>query len=121
MLRLLLSRNVRCFLSGTHLGNTREAEAFALVSEEAVAKGVRRVIAVTKDEAAAAIKNGTDLQARMAAAAQLKGPELEKVGRADWSSFPLQSLGKHPVFEAGVSVQPGYLFDVSRRTACKSS
>ncbi|GAQ81862.1 alanyl-tRNA synthetase [Klebsormidium nitens] len=66
------------FCGGTHLGNTREAEAFALVSEEAVAKGVRRVIAVTKDEAVAAIKNGTDLDARMAAAAQLKGPELEK-------------------------------------------
>lgn len=66
---------------GTHLRNTSEAEAFALVSEEAVAKGVRRVIAVTKDEAAAAIKNGQDLELSIEAAGSLKGRELEKVTR----------------------------------------
>jgi hypothetical protein len=66
---------------GTHLRNTSEAGAFALVSEEAVAKGVRRVIAVTKDEAAAAIKNGQGLEQSIEAAGSLKGRELEKVTR----------------------------------------
>jgi alanyl-tRNA synthetase len=49
------------------------------VSEEAVAKGVRRVIAVTKDEAQVAIKNGQDLEGRIVAAEGLKGQDLEKV------------------------------------------
>lgn len=35
------------FCGGTHLANASEAEAFAITSEESVAKGVRRVVAVT--------------------------------------------------------------------------
>ncbi|KAK4403775.1 Alanine--tRNA ligase [Sesamum angolense] len=34
---------------GTHISNTREAKAFALLSEEGIAKGIRRVTAVTTD------------------------------------------------------------------------
>ncbi|XP_042501515.1 alanine--tRNA ligase-like [Macadamia integrifolia] len=36
---------------GTHISNTREAKAFALLSEEGIAKGVRRITAVTLDSA----------------------------------------------------------------------
>ncbi|KAL3521772.1 hypothetical protein ACH5RR_019921 [Cinchona calisaya] len=32
---------------GTHISNTREAKAFALLSEEGIAKGIRRITAVT--------------------------------------------------------------------------
>jgi hypothetical protein len=78
---------------GTHLRNTREAEAFALVSEEAVAKGVRRVIAVTKDEAQAAIKNGQDLESRIGAAGDLKGQDLEKVSDPPYGAFRWSSPG----------------------------
>ncbi|MEI7767917.1 MAG: alanine--tRNA ligase, partial [Phycisphaerae bacterium] len=35
------------FCGGTHLGNTSEVEQFVLVSEEAVSKGIRRVVGVT--------------------------------------------------------------------------
>ncbi|GAB4855456.1 hypothetical protein Ancab_024074 [Ancistrocladus abbreviatus] len=34
---------------GTHLSNTKEAKAFALISEEGIAKGVHRVTVVTAD------------------------------------------------------------------------
>jgi len=39
---------------GTHLRNTADAVEFALLVEEGIAKGVRRVVAVTRDKAAAA-------------------------------------------------------------------
>jgi len=39
------------FCGGTHLKNTKEAEEFVLVHEEAVAKGIRRVVGLTAEKA----------------------------------------------------------------------
>ena len=39
------------FCGGTHLSNTKEAEAFALLSEEGIAKGIRRIVFVTQEDA----------------------------------------------------------------------
>lgn len=36
------------FCGGTHLSNTSQAAAFALMSEEGIAKGVRRIVAVSR-------------------------------------------------------------------------
>jgi alanyl-tRNA synthetase len=67
------------FCGGTHLSSTSEASAFALLNEEAVAKGVRRVVAVTGAEAAAAIAEGARIEAEVAAAEALESgdPSLE--------------------------------------------
>ncbi len=69
------------FCGGTHVGNTREAGAFVLVEETAVAKGIRRVSGVTGEAAAGAAQAGRALQAAVAAAAPaeggLKGEALE--------------------------------------------
>jgi alanyl-tRNA synthetase len=46
------------FCGGTHLENTAEAEAFCLVEETAVAKGIRRITAVTRDSAKQALAEG---------------------------------------------------------------
>eukprot|EP00934_Nitzschia_sp_Nitz4_P007378 Nitzschia sp. Nitz4//scaffold28_size193895//107196//110247//NITZ4_001664-RA/size193895-augustus-gene-0.310-mRNA-1//-1//CDS//3329545979//7368//frame0 len=43
------------FCGGTHVGNTAEAGEFVLVEETAVAKGIRRITAVTQDQAESAI------------------------------------------------------------------
>jgi len=51
------------FCGGTHIGNTAEAEAFAIVEETAVAKGIRRITAVTKGLASQAIQEGTKFDA----------------------------------------------------------
>lgn len=59
---------------GTHLSNTREALAFCLVQEEAVAKGVRRISALTGEAAVAARAEGARL-ARALAAAEEVGAE----------------------------------------------
>ena len=56
---------------GTHLERTSEARAFAITAEEAVAKGVRRIIALTGDAAASAHAAADELEARAARAADL--------------------------------------------------
>ena len=55
-----------------------EARAFALVSEEGIAKGIRRIVAVTAGEAEAAIAAGQRLQEQLEAAMKLQGVDLEK-------------------------------------------
>ena len=47
------------FCGGTHISNTAEAEAFVLTEETAVAKGIRRITALTRGAAAKAIEEGT--------------------------------------------------------------
>ncbi len=69
------------FCGGTHLASTGEADAFALISEEGVAKGVRRVIAFTGEHAVEAVALAERLKSRIAGAATLDlkhlAPELQ--------------------------------------------
>ena len=46
------------FCGGTHISNTAEAEAFVLTEETAVAKGIRRITALTRGAAVKAINEG---------------------------------------------------------------
>lgn len=46
------------FCGGTHVANTAEANAFVIVEETAVAKGIRRITAVTREAANKAIGEG---------------------------------------------------------------
>ena len=57
------------FCGGTHLKHTGEAECFALISEEAVAKGVRRVVGITGAAARQAEATGLELLRRAKALA----------------------------------------------------
>ena len=68
------------FCGGTHVSNTAEAEAFALVEETAVAKGIRRISAVTKAAAKEAIEEGDKYAAKVGALEELSfdTPELDK-------------------------------------------
>lgn len=50
------------FCGGTHVENTAEAQAFVIVEETAVAKGIRRITAVTKDAAVQAIQEGKKMK-----------------------------------------------------------
>mmetsp|Transcript_23994 Transcript_23994/g.42834 ORF Transcript_23994/g.42834 Transcript_23994/m.42834 type:complete len:1188 (-) Transcript_23994:165-3728(-) len=66
------------FCGGTHLKNTKEAGAFALISEEGIAKGVRRIVAVTNNEALKVIAEGERLQELLNSVAKLPDAELDK-------------------------------------------
>ena len=65
------------FCGGTHLTNTSEAEAFALLSEEGIAKGIRRVVFVTKDDAKKAMAAADEFETKIKAAEALEGDALE--------------------------------------------
>ena len=64
------------FCGGTHVERTGQIQSFALVGEEAVAKGVRRIVALTGVPAMAAILAADNLAKRIAAAAKLGEAEL---------------------------------------------
>ncbi|GAV66925.1 tRNA-synt_2c domain-containing protein/tRNA_SAD domain-containing protein [Cephalotus follicularis] len=63
---------------GTHISNTREAKAFALLSEEGIAKGIRRITAVTTDVAFKAMDLACSLEQEVNDAFNLEGSLLEK-------------------------------------------
>jgi alanyl-tRNA synthetase len=64
---------------GTHIQNTAEAQSFAVVQEEAVAKGIRRITAVTREAAAEAMAAGDALVQRLEDAAKIPKAELGPV------------------------------------------
>ncbi|KAH9603555.1 hypothetical protein KSS87_001690 [Heliosperma pusillum] len=66
------------FCGGTHISNTREAKSFALLSEEGIAKGIRRVTAVTADCALEAEELARTLEQEVIDASSIEGSLLEK-------------------------------------------
>ena len=73
------------FCGGTHLARTGAAQAFAITSQEAVGRGVRRLTALTGDAAAQAQSAGAQLLGRAQALADVApdalGAEVEAVTR----------------------------------------
>ncbi|KAL2545633.1 Alanine--tRNA ligase [Forsythia ovata] len=63
---------------GTHISNTREAKVFALLSEEGIAKGIRRVTAVTMDYAFKAMELASSLEQEVNEASKTEGSILEQ-------------------------------------------
>ncbi|MBI1368453.1 MAG: alanine--tRNA ligase [Planctomycetes bacterium] len=66
------------FCGGTHLKTTKDAQRFAIVSEEAVAKGVRRITAVAGDIARRAFDTAAVLAERIDAIRQEQPASLEQ-------------------------------------------
>lgn len=65
------------FCGGTHISNTKDAQAFVLLQEEGIAKGIRRITAITMGDAIAAKKSGEEFAAKVKAAGELKGIDLD--------------------------------------------
>ncbi len=64
------------FCGGTHLQKSSEAECFALITEEGVAKGVRRVVGITGSAAREARQCGTDLLTELGLLAESESEDL---------------------------------------------
>mmetsp|Transcript_20229 Transcript_20229/g.34859 ORF Transcript_20229/g.34859 Transcript_20229/m.34859 type:complete len:985 (+) Transcript_20229:91-3045(+) len=64
------------FCGGTHLTNTGQAAFFQLMEESGIAKGIRRVIAVTRGAAEEARDRSRAFEAELKAAAELEGEAL---------------------------------------------
>lgn len=78
---------------GTHITNTREAKAFALLSEEGIAKGIRRVTAVTTDFAFRAMELASSLEQDVNETSKAEGILLEQKvsslnGRVESAAIP---------------------------------
>ncbi|MCC5823119.1 MAG: alanine--tRNA ligase [Phycisphaerales bacterium] len=81
------------FCGGTHLASTGQAGAFALTSEEGIAKGIRRVQALTGVPARAAIEAADALDAEIDGLERMPDGELaaaaqEIAGRVDQMTLP---------------------------------
>eukprot|EP00594_Rhizosolenia_setigera_P002189 CAMPEP_0178953316 /NCGR_PEP_ID=MMETSP0789-20121207/8353_1 /TAXON_ID=3005 /ORGANISM="Rhizosolenia setigera, Strain CCMP 1694" /LENGTH=992 /DNA_ID=CAMNT_0020634565 /DNA_START=184 /DNA_END=3162 /DNA_ORIENTATION=- len=70
------------FCGGTHLKNTDEAEAFVLIEETAVAKGIRRISGVTKELAKTAIEEGTKFEELVAEAESSSSPNVGEIRKS---------------------------------------
>ncbi len=82
------------FCGGTHLASTRQAERFAILSEENVAKGIRRVTAVTGKLAEQAAQRAKALFEQIQwldgkPAEQMVEPLAELAGRINEAGLPL--------------------------------
>lgn len=55
------------FCGGVHLDNTEEATAFVIISEEGIAKGTRRIVAMTGKAALQALETGKALKEQLSA------------------------------------------------------
>lgn len=65
------------FCGGTHVAKTTDIKYFAIIEESGIAKGVRRIVAVTGDEAVAAQSEAEAFVAKLDKLQKLSGSELE--------------------------------------------
>jgi alanyl-tRNA synthetase len=81
------------FCGGTHLGSTGEAQDFVLLSEQGLAAGIRRVVAVTGEEAKAARAEADSIAGRMKELDSLEEEQLPEAVEGLNSSFETAAIG----------------------------
>lgn len=85
------------FCGGTHLSNTKEAQAFVLLSEDGIAKGIRRIVGVTEGDAKKAIMLSNEFDIKMKHCSTLKGDELEaqiKILKEECNTLAISAVKK---------------------------
>lgn len=99
------------FAIGTHISNTREAKAFALMSEENIGEGKRRIFAVTADYAFRAINSAVSLEKEINEASKAEKNALAEVGLQDFIVFVNQNYG---IVMANRSRSTGRIIELER-------
>lgn len=64
------------FCGGTHLRNASEAQSFAIIAEESVSKGIRRIVALTGEAASAARSSASEIAAAIAKAQTIEPNQI---------------------------------------------
>mmetsp|Transcript_16407 Transcript_16407/g.33447 ORF Transcript_16407/g.33447 Transcript_16407/m.33447 type:complete len:974 (+) Transcript_16407:24-2945(+) len=96
------------FCGGTHLEKTGEAESFVILSEEGIAKGIRRITAVTQERAREASNAAKAFALRLKAAEDLSGAELEsesKKLKVELSTLAISVIAKNDLTVALAALQ----------------
>jgi len=93
------------FCGGTHLKTTREAEHFAIIEETAVAKGVRRMSALTRGAAKTAIDAGGKILDEIAEIKKLPDDQLEPRVRAIAETIESETIPLALKLKARASVE----------------
>ena len=81
------------FCGGTHISNTREAKAFVILEETSVAKGIRRISAVTGEDAIAAVERAASLEKE----AEVLAEAVKEAGKAGADPSLLASVDREVV------------------------
>ncbi|NUQ48160.1 MAG: alanine--tRNA ligase, partial [Phycisphaerae bacterium] len=84
------------FCGGTHLKRTAEAQAFVLIEESAVARGVRRVVGISGQAARDALRRGNELEAALADASRTAPDEAARLVEKLYEQFSPQPLPLRP-------------------------
>ncbi|THG00651.1 hypothetical protein TEA_011320 [Camellia sinensis var. sinensis] len=111
---------ISVFDIGTHLSNTRVAKVFALLSEEGIAKGIRRVTAVTTDCASKALELALSIEQEVLdEASKTEGSSLEQKvtslnGRVESATIP---AAKKADLKAKVSVLQNQVIKAKKKIA----
>jgi alanyl-tRNA synthetase len=66
------------FCGGTHVNTTGEIKQLVIIEETSIAKGIRRITALTADEAAKVVDNAKAFAPKLETLKSLKGAELEE-------------------------------------------
>ncbi|KAI8078258.1 alanyl-tRNA synthetase [Gilbertella persicaria] len=85
------------FCGGTHVAKTSDIKYFAVVEETGIAKGIRRIVAVTGDEATAAHREAQTFVGKLDRLEKLNGSELEaalKVVSKELDAAVISSVAK---------------------------
>ncbi|KAJ4882215.1 Alanine--tRNA ligase [Raphanus sativus] len=97
------------FCGGTHITNTRDAKSFALLTEEGIAKGIRRITAVTTECAFDALNEASSLEKDVEGSSKAEGSALEKILAAlkRWADSPTIPAAKRADIKAKIALLQG--------------
>ncbi|KAI8051536.1 tRNA synthetases class II (A)-domain-containing protein [Syncephalis plumigaleata] len=70
------------FCGGTHVAKTSDIKEFVILEESAIAKGIRRIVAVTGEEAHQASQRAVDYEKQLNSLRKLSGAQLDTHSRA---------------------------------------
>ncbi|CAA0827975.1 Alanine--tRNA ligase [Striga hermonthica] len=104
---------------GTHISNTMDAKAFVLLSEEGIAKGIRRVTGVTMDCAYKALELASAIEQEVDEASRAEGSLLEQKvaslnNRVEGASIP---ASKKADLKAKISVLQSQVIKAKKKMA----